>query len=217
MFVSCTTESSYLSSCIRKYQACNCQTSNVFVKFLICFHSFFLLSFSASMDDDSLMCRRETYVRELLYCICSSTRRIPSISFFGIKNFRYLGPILHACALFITSCNITFRSAHHVCSVTTPTIAMWSWGIDPFSEYTPYSNFCTTLKDSNKKQLLTPDQAQARAERMHGTLLRVWSTSINVLVKPLTLTSLFLLWEVTLDRYFAIFIYCTDFSLQIRY
>ena len=28
MFVSCTTESPYLSSCIRKYQACICQTSN---------------------------------------------------------------------------------------------------------------------------------------------------------------------------------------------
>ena len=47
------------SSCIpskfRKYQGCNCQTSNAFVKFFICFHSFFLFFFSASMDDDSLM------------------------------------------------------------------------------------------------------------------------------------------------------------------
>ena len=39
----------------------------------------------------------------------------PPFCFFGIKHFRYLGPIPHACALFITSCNITFRPAHHAC------------------------------------------------------------------------------------------------------
>ena len=37
------------STCIslkfRKYKACNCQTSNAFVKFLICFHSFLLFFF----------------------------------------------------------------------------------------------------------------------------------------------------------------------------
>ena len=77
--------------------------------FIVFFFSFFFL---ASMDDDSLMCKRETYVRELVHCIRSSTRRIPSVSFFGIKHFRYLGPILHACAPFITSCNITPFAVH---------------------------------------------------------------------------------------------------------
>lgn len=184
MFVSCTTEASYLSSCIRKYQACNCQTPNAFVKFLICFHSFFLLFFFSAMDDDPLCVGGRRMCVNYFTVFAKALEEFPPFCFFGIKHFRYLGPILHACALFITSCNITFRSAHHFCSVTTPTIAMWSWGIDPFSEYTPYSNFCATLKDSNKKQLLTPDQAQARAERMHGNLLRAWSTSINVLVVP---------------------------------
>ena len=67
MFVSYTRKSSYLSCCIpskfRKYKACDYQTSNAFVKFLICFHRFsFPFFFLASMDDDSLMCKRLTYV-----------------------------------------------------------------------------------------------------------------------------------------------------------
>lgn len=137
MFVSCTSESSYLSSCIRKYQACNCQTSNAFVKFLICFHSFFLLFFFSAMDDDPLCVGGRRMCVNYFTVFAKALEELPPFCFFGIKHFRYLGPILHAYALFITSCNITFRSAHHFCSVTTPTIAMWSWGIDPFSEYTP--------------------------------------------------------------------------------
>ena len=51
MFVSCTRESSNLSRCVaskfRKYKACDYQTSNAFVKFLICFHSFSFSFFSS--------------------------------------------------------------------------------------------------------------------------------------------------------------------------
>ena len=42
--------------------------------------------------------------------------------------------------------------------------AMYSWSVVTFSEYGPYLNLCTTLKDSNQEQFFTVDQDQARAE-----------------------------------------------------
>ena len=50
----------------RKYQACHCQNSNEFVKFLISFHSFFLLCFSAPVDDYFLMCKRSMCVNRFI-------------------------------------------------------------------------------------------------------------------------------------------------------
>ena len=63
-------ESSYLSWCIpskfRKYQSCNRQTFNEFVKFLICFHNCLLLFLSALVDDDFLMCKRSMRVNRFI-------------------------------------------------------------------------------------------------------------------------------------------------------
>ena len=164
------------------------------VNFSFAFIFFFVFfPFSASMDDDSLMCTRRMRVNRFIVISQALDEFPPFRSFFGLKYFTYLGPILHACARPIYSCNITFRSAHHACSVTAPTIIMWSRGVDPFSESASYLNFCTTLKDSNKEQLFMVEEGKAWTERMRGSLLRAWSISRNVLKVSSTLTSLCLL------------------------
>ena len=120
-----------------KYQACNCQASNAFVKFLICFHCFssssFLFCFSASMDD-SLVCKR--YVREWLYLIAQALDEFHPILFWPrtlhISGIHYT----YAFGLLLLAILLLDLHAHNACSVTAPTITMWSWIVNPFSEYT---------------------------------------------------------------------------------
>ena len=87
---------------------------------LLNFSFAFIVSFffSASMDDDSLMCMRRMCVNRFIVI----THALDEFPFFGLKHFPYLGPTLHACARPITGCNITFGSAHHARSFTALTI-----------------------------------------------------------------------------------------------
>ena len=80
----------------------------------IFFVVFFL--FSASMDGDSIMCKRRLCVNRFIVITQAIDEFLPFRSFFGLKHFTHLGPILNACARPITSWNITFRSPHHACS-----------------------------------------------------------------------------------------------------
>lgn len=103
--VSCARESSYLSWCIpskfRKYQSCNRQTLNEFVKFLICFHNCLLLFLSAPVDDDFLMCKRSMRVNRFIV-IAQALDQFPPFLFWPQK--------LHVSGTHITR----MRTAYHL-------------------------------------------------------------------------------------------------------
>ena len=98
--------------------------------FLLLPFSFF---FSASMDD-SLVCKR--YLREWLYLIAQALDEFHPILFWPrtlhISGTHYT----YAFGLLLLAILLLELHAHNACSVTAPTINMWSWIVNPFSEYT---------------------------------------------------------------------------------